>query len=277
MRKRADTEEGEEVVTAWRVVKRRMAQGDRGGGEGSAGDGRGGTQRYTRRGSVEGMPKGVAGRRAWLGRRASRGPRRSRSSRFLSRHRFIFFLSLPSLPRVFFVPVSIPYLFLSPAITLSLSHVLSLSFSSARAVYSAVNGQAWSTDPRMACSCLLTPRTSLRYPLSIGFPVSRLSSIFGTDLPFSPSLSLRRGFSLRAALPPRVLRHPTHPTRWKGGREEEGRTANEAETEGQRGTLPSYVLDIRVESEGIGREARERPTAFAEGARGKTIYPGVNT
>lgn len=98
-------------------------------GKGSAGDGRGGTQRYTRRGSVEGMPKGVAGRRAWLGRRASRGPRRSRSSRFLSRHRFIFFLSLPSLPRVFFVPVSIPYLFLS-----LLSRSLSPTFSRYRSL-----------------------------------------------------------------------------------------------------------------------------------------------
>lgn len=43
MRKRADREEGEEgeeVVTAWRVVKSRMAKGDS-GGKGSAGDGRG--------------------------------------------------------------------------------------------------------------------------------------------------------------------------------------------------------------------------------------------
>lgn len=128
MRKRADREEGEEVVTAWRVVKSRMAKGDS-GGKGSAGDGRGGrTQRYTRRGSVEGMPKGVAGGRAWLGRRASRGPRRSRSSRFLSCHRFIFFLSLPSLPRVFFVPVSIPIslpLPVSPSLSLPPSRVSS--------------------------------------------------------------------------------------------------------------------------------------------------------
>lgn len=41
-------------------------------------------QRYTRRGSVEGTPKGVAGGQARQGRRASRGPRRSRSSRSLS-------------------------------------------------------------------------------------------------------------------------------------------------------------------------------------------------
>lgn len=197
-----------------------------------------GTQRYTRRGSVEGMPKGVAGRRARLGRRASRGPRRSRSSRFLSRHRFIFFLSLPSLPRVFFVPVSVPLSlsfflplarFLAPpslsvpAITFSLSRVLSLSFSSARAVYSAVNGQAWSTDPRMACSCLLTPRIS---PLPLIHRLSCLPSLFHFRYRssfFSVALS-RRGFSLRAALPPRVLRHPTHPTKWKGGREEGGRS-----------------------------------------------------
>lgn len=139
MRKRADREEGEVVVTAWRVVKRRMAKGKRGEGKQKGrretdgrrwrrrrggGGGGGGTQRYTRRGSVEGMPKGVAGRRARLGRRASRGPRRSRSSRFLSRHRFIFFLSLPSLPRVFFVPVSIPFS-LSFSFSSSLSRVSS--------------------------------------------------------------------------------------------------------------------------------------------------------
>lgn len=42
MRKRADREEGEEVVTAWRVVKRRMAEGDSGGKgrRGTAGGGR---------------------------------------------------------------------------------------------------------------------------------------------------------------------------------------------------------------------------------------------
>lgn len=42
MRKRASRDEGEEIVTAWRVVKRRMAKGDSGGrrGKGSAGDGR---------------------------------------------------------------------------------------------------------------------------------------------------------------------------------------------------------------------------------------------
>lgn len=77
-------------------------------------------------------------------------------------------------------------------------------------------------------------------PLSIGFPVSRLSSIFGTDLPFSPSLSLRRGFSLRAVLPPRVLRHPTHPTRWKGGREERGRTAKPRRRDGEGLCHPVY-------------------------------------
>lgn len=167
-------------------------------------------------------------------------------------------ISHPSSLSRFLAPPSLSVL----AITFSLSRVLSLSFSSARAVYSAVNGQAWSTDPRMACSCLLTPRAS---PLPLIHRLSCLSSLFHfrSDLPFSPSLSLCRGFSLRVVLPPSVLRHPTHPTRLKGGREEGGRRANEAETDGQRGTLPSYVLDIRAESEGIGREARERPTAFA--------------
>lgn len=130
MRKRADREEGEEgeeVVTAWRVVKSGWQRGTAGGkGRRETDEGR--TQRYTRRGSVEGMPKGVAGGRAWLGRRASRGPRRSRSSRFLSCHRFIFFLSLPSLPRVFFVPVSIPIslsLPVSPSLSLPPSRVSS--------------------------------------------------------------------------------------------------------------------------------------------------------
>lgn len=197
MRKRADREEGEEVVTAWRVVKRRMAEGDSGGKgrRGTAGGGREvGRNGIRVEGRLRECRRGLRGDEHGLGRRASRGPRRSRSSRFLSRHRFIFFLSLPSLPRVFFVPVSIPIslslsLALSPstsrflappslsvpAITFSLSRVLSLSFSSARAVYSAVNGQAWSTDPRMACSCLLTPRTS---PLPLIHRLSCLPSLF---------------------------------------------------------------------------------------------------
>jgi len=49
-------------------------------------------------------------------------------------------------------------------------------------------------------------------------------------------------------------------------RRQRGRRKNgegEMERERKRETLASYVLDIRAESEGIGREARERPTAFA--------------
>jgi len=42
MRKRADREEGEEVVTAWRVVKRRMVKGDSGGKGRRETDGKGG-------------------------------------------------------------------------------------------------------------------------------------------------------------------------------------------------------------------------------------------
>jgi len=58
MRKRV---EEDEVVTAWRVVKRRMAKGAARARRGRVG----GAQRYTtRRGSVEGTPKGTAGGRA---------------------------------------------------------------------------------------------------------------------------------------------------------------------------------------------------------------------
>lgn len=199
-------------------------------------------------------------REAQQGRRESRGPRRSRSSRSPSRRRAIVSSSLPLLPRVFFVPVSRPVSlprFLAP-LPLSLCPCyyilplgLSLSFPPARAVYSAVNGQAWSTDPRMACSCLLAPRASPIPLIHHGFPICRLSLIFGTDLPFSPSLSPRRGFSLRVALPRACsLRHPTYPTRRKAGREERRKTGERSETERAREGLPSRVLCTRYQ----GRE-----------------------
>lgn len=196
MRKRADREEGEEVVTAWRVVKRRMAEGDSGGKgrRGTAGGGREvgrngirveGRLRECRRG-LRGDEHGWGDERvadhAEVGRLAfSLAIVSSSSSRFLrfpvfSSSLFLFrslSLSLalsPSTSR-FLAPPSLSV----PAITFSLSRVLSLSFSSARAVYSAVNGQAWSTDPRMACSCLLTPRTS---PLPLIHRLSCLPSLF---------------------------------------------------------------------------------------------------
>lgn len=283
MRKRADREEGEEVVTAWRVVKRRMAEGDSGGKgrRGTAGGGREvgrngirveGRLRECRRG-LRGDEHGWGDERvadhAEVGRLAfSLAIVSSSSSRFLRFPVFsssLFLFRSLSLSR----PLSLHLAF--PRASVSFCpryHVLSLPRSLAIVLFGArgvFRGKRPGLVDGPSHGLQLSPNPSHLpgYPLSIGFPVSRLSSIFGTDLPFSPSHSLRRGFSLRAALPPRVLRHPTHPTRWKGGREEGGRTANEAETEGRRGTLPSYVLDIRAESKGIGREARERPTAFA--------------
>lgn len=85
---------------------------------------------------------------------------------------------------------------------------LPLAAFSRSAVYSAVNGQAWSTDPRMACSCLLTPpppsvRSSVRPSVA---PSLRSLSPSDTPAPY-PVLSLgcaafsrRRVLSLRATL-----------------------------------------------------------------------------
>lgn len=226
------------------------------------------------------MPKGVAGRRARLGRRASRGPRRSRSSRFLSRHRFIFFLSLPSLPRVFFVPVSIP-ISLSLPLSLHLAfprasvsfrpryHVLALPRSLAIVLFGArgvFRGKRPGLVDGPSHGLQLSPNPS-RLPVT-PYPSAFLSPV---SLPFSVLISpfLRRSLyaadSLFAPRSHRVFFATLHTLR--GGKEEE-RKEEERRTkprrrDGERDSLPSYVLDIRAESKGIGREARERPAAFA--------------
>lgn len=190
----------------------------------------------------------------------SRGPRRSRSSRSLSLVVSSFSLALfasPCFLRPCFYPdlsstaLSLsrflaPLPFSLPVPILSLSFPLVLS----TAVYSAVNGQAWSTDPRMACSCLLTPRPP-RHPLSTAF-LSSVSLPFRTDLPFSLSLTASAFSSPRSHC---VFFATLHTLRGKGGREEGGRTGNEGETrdrererEGHGGTTTaSYVLGIRAE------------------------------
>lgn len=160
------------------------------------------------------MPKGVAGGRAWLGRRASRGPRRSRSSRFLSCHRFIFFLSLPSLPRVFFVPVSIPIslsLPVSPSLSLPPSrafprasvsfrpcyHVLSLPRSLAIVLFGArgvFRGKRPGLVDGPSHGLQLSPNPS--HPPVAPYPSAFLSPV---SLPFSVLISLFLPRSLYAA------------------------------------------------------------------------------
>lgn len=158
-------------------------------------------------------------------RATSRGPSRSRSSPLSQRFSS---LSLSSLPRIFFVPApttvslsgllarsssrasaSLPTSTSPVSLSLSLSNLLVLS---TRCVY-AVNGQAWSTDPRMPAAAGFYSLRVPRHPLPSAF-LSAVSLPFRTDLPFSSSLSAKR--SLRRAPTASVLRHPTR----KGGRVE---------------------------------------------------------
>lgn len=187
-----EEEEEEEVVTAWRVVKRRTAKG-------AVGETRDATVYASRVG--RGTPRGLTGGKGWLERRVAD---QAEVGRLLSLV-VSSSLSLSSLPRIFFAPASIPVslallpLFPSqrlrfPSLSLSLS--LTFSFSPLRCVC-AVNGQAWSTDLRMACSCLLPALGSLT-SLTPRF-VSSVSLPFRTDL----FLFLRRllWHVLLAALP----------------------------------------------------------------------------
>jgi hypothetical protein len=293
MRKRV---EEDEVVTAWRVVKRRMAKG---AARARRRKGRGGATVYDAsrvgRGNAEGRGGGEGGGRAQQGRRATRGPRRSRSSRSLSlvavpsplllapaaspcflRPCFYSGLSRslpPSLPpslspsrpltlspsltaslslRRFLAPLPLSV----PAITssLSLSHSLAIVPSSARGVFRGKRGQAWSTDPRMACSCLLTPRASpIPLILRLSYLPVSLSPSLSLSLSFSVLISLflrrsrpRRGFSLRVALPPRVLFSPPYIPR----DEESSKTGERGERRRAGEGLASRVLCTRYQ----GRE-----------------------
>lgn len=296
-RLRAKGRQGFGSVVGWRRRHRRVGKrdeetgGQRGGGggshslegreeadgkggqrgEGSAGDGRGGRGRNGIRveGRLRECQRGLRRGRARLGRRASRGPRRSRSSRFLSRHRFIFFLSLPSLPRVFFVPVSIPIsLSLSPSLSFPVSpclsfflplafprasisfclcyHVLSLPRSLAIVLFGArgvFRGKRPGLVDGPSHGLQLSPNPS--YLPVTPYPAAFLSPV---SLPFSVLISLFLRHTLYAAdslFAPRSCRvffATLHTLRGrKGGREEGGRTANEPRRRDREGLChPMY-------------------------------------
>lgn len=186
-----------EVVTAWRVVKRRMAKG----AAGRTGGGRNGIR-------VEGRSRGrrgVTGEQGTAGA-TSRGPRRSRSSRSLSPYR----RSLRHSLRRF--PVFSSSLLLHPGVSLPLPRPLSfprasaflavpilprsLSRSPQRCVF---RGKRPGLVDGPSHGLQLSPNPSR--PLSPPHPSPSCLpslSLFGPDLPFSSSLTAGAG-SLRRA------------------------------------------------------------------------------
>lgn len=181
MRKRADTEEGEEVVTAWRVVKRRMAKGDC-GGKGrreTDGEGRNGIRVE---GRLRECQRGLRGdERGW-------GDERVADHAEVGRLAFSLAIVSSSSSRFLRFPVFSSSLFLFPISFYPCYHVLSLPRSLAIVLFGArgvFRGKRPSLVDGPSHGLQLSPNPS-HFPVT-PYPSAFLSPV---SLPFSVLISL---------------------------------------------------------------------------------------